>query len=249
MKNPFTIGLLVVLLAGCVPHKKVTYFNNLSGTSPGTIQVPAPPGVVLQPADLVEVNITSASMEANAYFQKSGSETDRKYAGNVYQIARDSTIDLPLIGRVKIGGLEPDSAAGKLRVALLRYLQQPSVNVRLTSFSVTILGEVEQPGVYDIPAGRVNVLEAIGYAGDLTIFGRRDNILLIRNSPEGKNYYRLNLGSSDFMDSPLFYLHNGDILYIEPSQGRTSQDDNAYRILPLILSALTFVVVVIGLTR
>lgn len=237
------------MLASCVPHEKVTYFNDFGESRKGTIAVLEPPVVLFKPGDIVEIDITSTSTQANAYFQKSAPSTDSKYAGNTYQIARDSTIDLPLIGKIKIGGLSATPAAQKVRDALLAYLQKPSVNIRLVSFSITILGEVENPGVYQIPDSRVNLLEAIGYAGDLTLFGRRDNILLIRNTPDGKKYYRLNLSDSKFMDTEQFYLHNGDVLYVEPTKGRTSQDDNAYRILPLALSALTFIVVIIGLTK
>lgn len=249
MRHPIFIVLFAVLITSCVSHKKVTYFNDIAQSKSGTIALSGPPDVIFEPDDIVEIDITSASLETNAYFEKSGSDTDKKYSGNTYQVARDSTIDLPLIGKIKIAGLRPEAAAERVRQSLLDYLQQPSVNIRLVSFSITILGEVEEPGVYDIPDSRVNLLEAIGYAGDLTIYGRRDNILLIRTTADGKSYQRLNLNDSEFINSETFYLRNGDVLYIEPSKGATSKDDNAYRILPLVLSTLTFAVVVIGLTR
>lgn len=248
MKLFYALCLSGIILSSCVPHRKVTYFNDISGSQSGNIAVPEPPVVLLQPNDVVEINITSASKDANTYFQKAGSEVDKKYAGNTYQIARDSTIDIPLIGKMNIAGINADQASEKVRDALLAYLQKPSVNIRLISFKITILGEVQMPGVYDIPDGRVNVLEAIGMAGDLTIYGQRGNILLIRTATEGKTYTRLNLNTTDFLNTNAFYLQNGDVIYVEPSKGMTSKDDNAYRILPLALSTLTFLVVLIGLT-
>lgn len=248
MKLLYALCLSGIILSSCVPHRKVTYFNDISESQSGNITVPEPPVVLLQPNDVVEINITSASKDANTYFQKTGSDVDKKYAGNTYQIARDSTIDLPLIGKMNIAGINADHASEKVRDALLVYLQKPSVNIRLISFSITILGEVQTPGVYDIPDGRVNILEAIGMAGDLTIYGQRENVLLMRTAPEGKSYSRLNLNETRFLNSDGFYLQNGDVIYVEPSKGMTSKDDNAYRILPLVLSTLTFLVVVIGLT-
>ncbi len=248
MKQFYALCLSGILLVSCVPHKKVTYFNNISESERGNLAVPSAPVVLLQPNDIVEINITSASKEANTYFQKAGSDVDKKYAGNTYQIARDSTIDIPLIGKLNIAGINTDQASEKVRNALLAYLQKPSVNIRLISFAITILGEVRVPGVYNIPDGRVNILEAIGMAGDLTIYGQRENVLLIRTAQEGKIYTRLNLSDTAFLNSEAFYLQNGDVIYVEPSKGMTSKDDNAYRILPLVLSTLTFVVVMVGLT-
>ena len=233
----------------CVSHKEVTYFNDLDNRNEGVLNMPNAPVLHLQPNDVVEVSISSISKDANEYFQKGGSDIDHKYAGNTYQIASDGSIDLPLVGKVVIGGMPNQEAEALIREALLTYLQKPSVNIRLVSFEITVLGEVKMPGVYAIADGRVTVLEALGYAGDLTIFGKRDNILVIRNSDAGKAYFRINLNSSDVLNSDKFYLQNNDVVYVEPSKGLTSRDDNAYRILPLILSTLTFVVVIIGLSR
>ena len=249
MKPLFSLILLGVFLVSCVSHKEVTYFNDLDNRNEGVLNMPNAPVLHLQPNDVVEVSISSISKDANEYFQKGGSDIDHKYAGNTYQIASDGSIDLPLVGKVIIGGMPNQEAEALIRDALLTYLQKPSVNIRLVSFEITVLGEVKMPGVYAIADGRVTVLEALGYAGDLTIFGKRDNILVIRNSDAGKAYFRINLNSSDVLNSDKFYLQNNDVVYVEPSKGLTSRDDNAYRIVPLILSTLTFVVVIIGLSR
>src|SRR5690606_23528683 len=238
MKQLFSLILLGVFLVSCVSHKEVTYFNDLDNRNEGVLNMPNAPVLHLQPNDVVEVSISSISKDANEYFQKGGSGIDHKYAGNTYQIASDGSIDLPLVGKVIIGGMPNQEAEALIRDALLTYLQKPSVNRRLVSFEITVVGEVKMPGVYAIADGRVTVLEALGYAGDLTIFGKRDNILVIRNSDAGKAYFRINLNSSDVLNSDKFYLRNNDVVYVEPSKGLTSRDDNAYRILPLILSTL-----------
>lgn len=237
------------LLSACVSHKKITYFNNIADSEQGQINFPEPPVVLLRANDVVEIEISSTSSETNQFFQRSGSDVDKEYAGNTYQIAKDGSIKLPLIGGVNIGGFDTDSAAVIIQSALLSYLQKPTVSVRLVSFRFTILGEVSRPGVYEVPTGQVSILEALGYAGDLTIYGMRENVMLIRNNENDKEYHRIDLNATNFMQSEYFYLKNNDVLYIEPSKGATSKDDNAYRILPLVISTLTFVVVLIGLSQ
>jgi len=249
MKSNYILLILIVFLASCVSHKEVTYFNDLENSRAGALTTPAPPVVKLQPNDVVEVDISSISKDANEYFQKGGSEIDKKYGGNTYQISVDGKIDLPLVGEIVVSGKTTKEAEALVKESLLTYLQKPSVNIRLVSFEITVLGEVKMPGVYSIADGRVTVLKAIGYAGDLTIFGKRDNVLVIRNSVQGKEYFRIDLNSSDLLNSEQFYLQNNDVIYVEPSKGLTSRDDNAYRILPLILSTLTFVVVILSLSN
>ena len=249
MRPIYIFLFAVVLMASCVPHKDVIYFNNLASSQSGKINTPHAPDMTLQPRDVVEIDITSISKDANAYFQKGGSDVDRRYAGNTYQISNNGTIDLPLVGEIEIAGKSLEDAEAAVKTELLTYLQKPSVNIRLVSFQITVLGEVNAPGIYDIPDASVTLLEAIGYAGDLTIFGKRNNVMVIRNSQDGKEYFRIDLTNSEALNTQYFHLQNNDVIYVEPSKGITSRDDNAYRILPLVLSTLTFVVVLISLSN
>ncbi len=249
MRIVFCAILSLILMVGCVPHKKITYFKDINESQGGTLAFPNPPAYMLQPGDIVELQVSSTSQETAQYFSKPGSDVDRKYAGNTYQINDGGQIDMPLVGLLQVGGLTTDSAQTVIRSALLKYLQKPTVNLRMVSFRITVLGEVDNPGVYDVPDGQVNILEALGYAGDMTIYGQRENVLLIRNEGDEKIYHRLNLNDSSTLTSEYFYLKNNDVLYVEPSKGATSKDDNAYRILPLVLSSLTFIVVIIGVMQ
>ena len=249
MRLIYIFLFVAAIMASCVPHKEVIYFNDLANSQSGKINTPNAPDMTLQPRDVVEIDITSISKDANAYFQKSGSDVDRKYAGNTYQISGDGTIDLPLVGEIEIGGKTVEDAEAAVKAELLTYLQKPSVNIRLVSFQITVLGEVNAPGIYDIPDASVSLLEAIGYAGDITIFGKRNNVMLIRNTAEGKEYFRIDLNNSESLNTQYFHLQNNDVIYVEPSKGMTSRDDNFYRILPLVLSTLTFVVVLISLSK
>ena len=95
----------------------------------------------------------------------------------------------------------------------------------------------------------MSITEALGLAGDLTLYGKRSNVLVIRQNGENKRFFRVNLNEASTLTGPEYHLHTGDVIYVEPTKGRTSADDNIYRILPLVLSSLTFVAVVIGLVR
>ncbi len=248
MRTILFIALCLVLSTACVPHKNVVYFQDLEAME-GPIGMPDAPEVILKSGDVVEINIASISKETSDFFQKDGSTTDRNFAPNTYQIATDGQVDLPLVGKVPLAGLNISAAEQALKDRLEEYLQKPSVNVRIMSFKITVLGEVDEPGVYEVPDGRITLLQALGLAGDMTIYGRRDNLLLIRYEGDERKYIRLDLMDSKVLESEYFYLKNNDVLYAEASRGRTATDDNLYRILPLAVSALTFVVLIFSITQ
>jgi len=249
MKHLFFLSLSLILLGSCVPHKKIRYFNDIKDEQEGNIDFQEPPQITLQPNDVVEIDINSVSKETNEYFLKSGSAVDKEYSGNTYQLSAKGTVILPLIGQILLKDKTQEEAEEIIKEAALKYLQSPTVDVRLVSFQITVLGEVNNPGIYNISNSKATILEALGYAGDLTIYGKRENVLLIRNVKDEKKYLRFNLNDSQVLSSQEFYLRNNDVLYIEPSKGKSSADDNAYRILPLVISTLTFVTVLISLSR
>jgi polysaccharide export outer membrane protein len=239
----------IALLSACVSHKQVTYFNDIQEEMEGVLKIPESPENRLKPGDLIEINIASVSLETNQFFQKPASDGEEGFGGNTYQVSKEGAVEIPLVGKVHLGGLTLEEASETIKEALLEYVQKPTVNVRLVNFRVTLLGEVKNPGVYQIPTAEANVLEAIGYAGDLTVYGVRNNVLVIRTDGEEKRFHRLNLNDSGLMESDFFHLRNNDIIYVQPTKGLTSKDDNIYRILPLVISSLTFVAVVISLNQ
>lgn len=248
MKNLFYL-LSIVLFASCVSHKQVTYFNDIQDLQSGELNIPDAPSSLLKNGDLVEVQISSISLETNAYFQTDQSSSDEGFGGNLYQIDESGFIHLPLVGKIAIAGLSKEEARLAIETALLEYVQKPSVNLRIADYKITVLGEVNAPGVYKIPTAEASLLEALGYAGDLTVYGVRENVLLIRDNGEEKSFHRLNLNDSSVLESEHFYLQNNDVIYVQPTKGLTSKDDNIYRILPLVISSLTFVAVIISLNQ
>ena len=132
-----------------------------------------------------------------------------------------------------------------VKTKLDKYLQNPSVRIYFENYKVTLLGEVTRPGVYKIPNEKVTLPEAIGLAGDLTIFGNRKKVMLIRDIDGEKNFISIDLTSRDLFNSQYYYLHSNDLLYVEPVSGKVSNSDNFYKIVPIAVSAVTLIIVVL----
>src|SRR5690606_31646489 len=123
---------------------------------------------------------------------------------------------------------------------------KPNIQVRFVNFKVTVMGEVAKPATYAFQSEKVSILDAIGMAGDLTIYGKRENVLLIRDSPEGKEMIRFNLNKTDFFRSPYYFLRQNDVVYIEPNKSKVATTDAArtrsIAIFTSIASVITIVI-------
>jgi polysaccharide export outer membrane protein len=148
---------------------------------------------------------------------------------------------MPLIGSVKISESTTQVAKFLIRNKLDKFLVDPTVRVRIQNFKVTVLGEVQKPGVYNIPDEKITLLEALGLAGDLTIFAKRNDVLLIREKDGQRQFVKVDLRSKEFFESEYYYLHSNDIVYVEPGKGKIASADSWYRILPIVFSGMTAV--------
>ena len=142
-----------------------------------------------------------------------------------YLVDASGNIEFPVLGTVKLGGLTRSEANQVLKERLSEYIKDPIVNIRLANFTITILGEVNRPGTFTIQDERVSVSEALGLAGDLTIYGKRDNILLIREINGEKRYAKLDMTSVNIVSSANYYLTQNDVLYVEPNNARLRQSN------------------------
>ena len=137
--------------------------------------------------------------------------------GSSFAIKSSEPEKFPVIGKVKIGGLSPDELRILLRQRLSDYLKDPIINIRLRNFTVTILGQVQRPGTYPVNGEQITILEALGMAGDLTLRGVRNNILVIRDFNGTKVYTRIDLTTKNLTKSPVYYLTQNDVIYVEPN--------------------------------
>jgi len=164
-----------------------------------------------------------------------------------YLVDGDGNINIPTIGKVKVAGLSTKEASKVIFTAADQFYKNASVTVRFANFKVDIAGEVLKPGNYIMPNEKVTILDALTMAGDLTVFGKRDNVLLIRENADGtKTPYRINLKKTDFMTSPYYYLRQNDYIYVEPDKGKAAATDAAQtRTYTIIGSVLTVFIVLL----
>lgn len=230
-------------------NRKVVYKNFKKDKDP--VQKIQTYEAIIQSNDILSIYVSSLSKEASSFFNEqetsvgaSNSFSTRSSMG--YLVDVNGYIEMPLIGRVKMGGLTTQSARDTLVRRLENFLQNPSVRIYFENFRVTILGEVNHPGVYNVTNEKLSVPEALGLAGDLTIYGNRKQVMLIREVNGEKNFIKLNLTERDLFYSPYYYLHSNDVLYIEPTKDKISLSDNVYRIIPLLITSTTLLVVVLA---
>ena len=145
-----------------------------------------------------------------------------------YLVDVNGEITFPILGQIKVGGLKKSEAAKLIKSLLEPYLKDPIVIIQFMNYKVTVLGAVNRPGSYKIPNERISMLEALGMAGDLTIYGRRDNVLLIREVAGGqKEYVRIDLTQTDILSSPYFYLQQNDVIYVQPNKTSVTKASSA----------------------
>jgi polysaccharide export outer membrane protein len=163
-----------------------------------------------------------------------------------YLVDKEGFVDLPIIGRMEVMNLTITQVKAKIVDVLKKYLTEPVVNVRLLNFRVTVIGEVLKPGLVRLTNERLTLLEAIGQAGDLTLYANRTNILIIREKDGQRLLGRVNLQKKDFFNSPFFYLQQNDVVYVEPIREKvTTGSDWATRSLPFISTGISVISLIV----
>lgn len=165
-----------------------------------------------------------------------------------FLVDHDGNIELPLVGKVQVKDKTTDEVRELVRQKAAQFYKDPVVNVRLANFRITVLGEVTRPSTYIMPSEKVTLLDALGMAGDMTIYGRRENVMVIREENGQKQFARFNLNNSNLFTSPFYYLKQGDVVYVEPNRQKVAATDVASVRRVTILTALATVLVVL-LTR
>ena len=214
----FLIGLPILLCSGCVSSKKVTYFQEKKGIEMEQTLVNFEP--TLQIGDVLTIIVSSLIPEAAIPFNIYETQGNALPRPLPYIVNADGEINFPAIGKIKVAQLTTKQVMNVLHKKLLPYLNDPIVNVRLTNFKVTIIGEVRTPGSYTIINERITIIEAIGLAGDLTIQGKRDAVTIIRERNGKRVMIPIDLTSKKLFSSPYYYLAQNDIIYVAPNKTR-----------------------------
>jgi polysaccharide export outer membrane protein len=251
------------LLSSCSAPRKTIYFNQASSSIdtsiPNQALAPVPESRVL-PDDILAINVTTISdLDPRAQgklFNDGGTPfiiapmTGGGSSGggavgqaNGYLVDADGFISFPVIGKIKVTGYTTKELKGIMAAKLKDYIKDPVVEVRIINYKITIFGEVSRPGTIIAPNQRISILEAIATAGDIPVTGRKDNVLVVRETNGQREYARLNLNSRDVFNSPFFYLRQNDVVYVEANRVRRQESNDFLRIyLPTITTLLTAVV-------
>lgn len=229
----------LLVLASCTTSKKIAYFENAKDGDLrqvlGTIEAP------IQPNDILNIVVSSLSPEEDVKYNR----TDNTTKG--YLVNNDGAIQMPKLGTIVAAGLTKKQLTTKITNIILekKELLNPIVEIRQLNFEVTVLGEVTNPTVINVPSEKISLVKALGLAGDITIYGKRDNILLIREE-DGKRITRhLDINSADFLTSEYYYLKPNDVVYVEPSKSKIATTSRTQMVLPYIFSGISILILVL----
>lgn len=255
IKKKITLLTIVTLiLTSCVSRKEIVYFQN------GTVNqenVSNSYKTILKPDDLLQITVSATNLEAVKPFNLPvvtySVSTDRAVGNPIqqsYLVDNNGEINFPILGKLKIAGLTRDEAILFIENKLSPdYVKNPTVTIRINNYKVTVLGDVQKPGTYNIPNERITVLEALGLAGDLKITANRKDVMVIREEKGKKMQYKIDLLSNNVFTSPVYYLQQNDVVYVEPNKA-ASQDASYNRNTGLIVSIASVIITLISvLTR
>jgi polysaccharide biosynthesis/export protein len=224
------IALIALSIVSCAPRKEIVYFQTGAVDSVGVANKNFTP--VFKSDDLLSIKILADDPESAAQFNLPDGGGIRGInqgylTGNAvisgYLIDENGFIDMPIIGKVNIMGMTRIEASEHIANLVKDYLKNPVVHIQIENFKITVLGDVGRAGTYRIPNERITLVEAIGLAGDLRITGVRTNVLVIRDRNGIKSEYRVDLTSKEFLQSPVYYLEQNDVVYVEPNVTARSQ--------------------------
>jgi polysaccharide export outer membrane protein len=213
------------LLFSCAPKERLIYFQGIDKQGKNETKLDYQP--VLQPDDLLLIIVSAPEPEAAIPYNliaytSSDNSSDRTNNGGLryqtYLVDSKGNIEFPILGSISLGGLTKTEAIEKLKGLLKKYINSPIVNLRITNYKISILGEVSKPGSYNVVSERITLPEALSLAGDLTIYGNRKEILIIRDVEGVKEHTFIDITSPEFINSPYYYLDQNDLVYVNPNK-------------------------------
>jgi polysaccharide export outer membrane protein len=262
MKLFFTYVMVVLLASSCASNRKLTYFSNLDTSSNYKTEIKNEIEPRIQIDDLLGITVSSLSAESNTLFNNgtitapvgtiasSAGSLSSARSGQEYLVDKGGDVNLPVLGKIKLAGLTKEEAEDKLTDEIKKSIKNPTVNVRFLNFKITVIGEVNRPSTFTVSTEKITVLEALGLAGDMTAFGRRENVLLIREKDGVRSAVRVDFTNKDLLNSPYFYLQQNDVVYVEPVKSKVLQGSSSTFYLPIISVAASVIsVLVFALTR
>ena len=249
--QPLFYLFIVIFFSSCVSTKQAGYFENVTDTLMITKADEIEP--LIQKNDILSIYITSLNPEASAVFNApnsqvtSSSTTSGSSSAGGYLVNTDGNIQLPILGTIKAAGITKKQFKSDITNIIVdkKLLIDPIVTIRHLNYEVTIIGEVGKPTVINVPNEKISLLKALGIAGDITIYGQKENALLIREIEGKRKVKRIDLNSKTFLSSPYYYLQPNDVVYVEPNKRKVLNANRNQQILPALLTSLSIIAVVL----
>lgn len=251
--TPILFSAVIILMFSCANRKKIVYFQgNLGKTDLINIGFP-----ILQVDDMITITVMGMDAEAvkpfnlATYGSYPGTEINPSQNQSLlpgYIIDINGEIDFPVIGKIKIAGLNRTEAAALIATKLKEYIKDPIINVRLINFRITVLGDVARPGTYTMQSERVTLIDAIGIAGDLNLTAVRKNVLIIREINGSKTETVVDMTKNEIFNSPVYYLKQNDIIYVEHNRAKKNSSVVNLSTVSVIVSLTSILITLATLT-
>jgi polysaccharide export outer membrane protein len=262
IKILFASVLLAMAMTGCVTQKQMTYLSDARPESADTINAVFVPQseMVIRSGDALTIFVSALDQEAVTpynlpmvvYAKPGEHQLSTTPALQYYIVDEEGNIEFPVLGKLHVAGLRRNEVEIYVKKQLESQVLNPQVHVNLVNAKISVMGEVAKPGQIPLVSGRMTILEALAAAGDLTPYGRRDNVLLTREVDGKIQIARLNLRSQDIYTSPYYYVQQNDVIYVSPNKVRAVASTNAslwFSMVSTIASAATVIVTVINVSR
>ena len=262
MYKYYRITALVFVIAfasSCATNKNIAYFKDIQYVNQSKLEnAIAFVEPQIQADDILNISIFTLNPQNGAIVNQAastptlGSNANNSILNQTtgFLVDKNGEVELSLVGRVKVAGLTTFQARELIRDKVSKDYKNPNVQLRFANFKVSVLGEVNTPSAYTFPNEKVTILDALSLAGDLTIYGRRDNVLIIRDNDGKKEMSRLNLNSSKIFSSPFYYLKQNDLVYVEPNKAKASANNAAQiQTLGIITSIATVLILAISVLK
>lgn len=251
--------IAAVSAVSCVTQKQLTYLHDADASKVDSINAKYSPRTehVIRPGDALTVFVSALDKEAVApynlptviYSAPGSNQVQTTPMLQYYVVDAAGYIEMPVLGKLQVGGLSRPEAEEEIRKVLSQQVIDPTVRVSVVGAKVSVLGEVNRPSQVSMPSGRMTIFDALAAAGDLTPYGRRDNVLITREVNGKLELARLNLGNADIYTSPYYFLQQNDVVYVSPNKVRAIGSTNSGLWLSVVSTALSAATIIVTVVK
>ena len=256
----FCVLIIAAISAvSCVTQKQLTYLHDADASKVDSINAKYSPRTehVIRPGDALTVFVSALDKEAVApynlptviYAAPGSNQVQTTPMLQYYVVDAAGYIEMPVLGKLQVGGLSRPEAEEAIRKVLSQQVIDPTVRVSVVGAKVSVLGEVNRPSQVSMPSGRMTIFDALAAAGDLTPYGRRDNVLITREVNGKLELARLNLGNADIYTSPYYFLQQNDVVYVSPNKVRAISSTNPSLWLSVVSTALSAATIIVTVVK